>query len=518
MLNLPRRRVAFITVGVMLSLLMSSVEATVVSTAMPTIVAQLGDLASYSWVFSAYMLASTTTVPLYGKLADLFGRRKLYIVAMTLFLVGSLLCGLARSMNQLVLFRAIQGLGAGGLLPLAFIIIGDIYTLEQRARIQGLFSGVWGLSSVLGPLVGGILVDRVGWQWIFLMNIGPGLLALAVVASVMPDRTRAPDAPRVPVDFAGAATLTTGLLLLLLGLFELGDRGLTPQVALLLGGALGLLALLLWIESRAREPIVPLGLFRDRLFAIACLHGLMAGWAVFGTASYVPLYARALLGASATEAGTTLTPQLLAWVSASIIGSRILLRVGFRSMVITGMVLLVIGSVQLAMLSADSSRVSAMVALAFTGVGMGLSIPAFLIAVQNSVPREQLGTATATVQFSRSIGGTLGVSVMGAVMSARLASALRGAGREPGSIDVAQLLDPAAGASAALDTVAQGALEGALQWVFGIALVVAVLGLLATLFTPRVELAAREQERKEPTAGRTETQRRQERQDAKANM
>jgi len=491
MLNLPRRRVAFITIGVMLSLLMSSLEATVVSTAMPTIVSELGDLSSYSWVFSAFMLASTTSVPLYGKLADLYGRRMLYIVAMTLFLVGSLLCGLASSMGQLVVFRAIQGLGAGGLLPLAFIIIGDIYTLEQRARIQGLFSGVWGLSSVLGPLVGGILVDRVGWQWIFLMNIGPGLLALAVVASVMPDRARDPNAPRVPVDFAGAATLTSGLVLLLLGLFELGDRGFTSQVGLLLGGALALLALLLWIERRAREPIVPLGLFRDRLFAIACVHGLMSGWAVFGTASYVPLYASALLGASATEAGTTLTPQLLAWVGASIIGSRILLRVGFRSMVITGMLLLVVGSVQLAMLNADSSRISAMVALAFTGVGMGLSIPAFLIAVQNGVPREQLGTATATVQFSRSIGGMLGVSVMGAIMSARLASALRGAGRAPDGVDVAQLLDPLAGAGAALDTVAQGALENALQWVFVVALVAAVLGLLATLLTPRIRLAGR---------------------------
>lgn len=495
MQNLPRRRVAFITVGVMLSLLMSSLEATVVATAMPTIVSQLGDLSSYSWVFSAYMLASTISVPLYGKLADQYGRRKLYIFAMSLFLIGSLLCGLARTMGQLVVFRAIQGLGAGGLLPLAFIIIGDIYTLEQRARVQGLFSGVWGLSSVLGPLVGGILVDRAGWQWIFLMNIGPGLLALAVVASVMPDRVREPGAPRVQVDFAGAAALTGGLVLLLLGLFELGDRGLTPPVGLLLGGALALLALLLWIERRAPEPIVPLGLFRERLFAIACLHGVMSGWAVFGTASYVPLYASALLGASATEAGTTLTPQLLAWVTASIIGSRILLRVGFRSMVITGMLLLVAGSVQLAMLNADSSRISAMVALAFTGVGMGLSIPAFLIAVQNSVPRQQLGTATATVQFSRSIGGTLGVSIMGAIMSARLAAGLRGAGRDPSSVDVAQLLDPiAARASAALDTAATGALEGALRWVFLVALAAAVLGFLATLFTPRIELG----ERREP--------------------
>ena len=345
---------------------------------------------------------------------------------------------------------------------------------------------MWGLSSVLGPLVGGILVDRVGWQWIFLINIVPGLVALAVVASVMPDRARAPDAPRVPVDFWGAATLTGGMVLLLLGLFELGDRGQTLRVGLLLGGALGMLLLMLGIERRARDPIVPLGLFRDRLFAIACIHGLMAGWAVFGTASYVPLYARALLGASATEAGTTLTPQLLAWVSASIIGSRILLRVGFRSMVITGMALLVLGSVQLAMLDAQSSRITAMVALAFTGVGMGLSIPAFLIAVQNDVPREQLGTATATVQFSRSIGGTLGVSVMGAIMSAQLSAALRGAGREPGSVDVAQLLDPVSGgASAALDTVALGALESALHSVFLVALAAAVLGLIATLFTPR---------------------------------
>ncbi|MEP7189337.1 MAG: MFS transporter, partial [Roseiflexaceae bacterium] len=231
------RRTLVITVGVMLSLFMASMESTVVATAMPTIVSQLGGLSSYSWVFSVYMLASTTTVPVYGKLSDVYGRKPVYAIAMLLFLTGSLLCGFSQSMGQLIAARAVQGLGAGGLLPLAFIIIGDLFTFEQRARMQGVFSGVWGISSVVGPLLGGFLVDRVSWHWVFFINVLPGLLALALVWRAWVDRPRAVGAQRLAVDYAGSVLLTVSVVVLLLGLFEFGTS---------IGWALLLAALLLF--------------------------------------------------------------------------------------------------------------------------------------------------------------------------------------------------------------------------------------------------------------------------------
>src|SRR3990172_2439552 len=220
----------------MLSLLLAAMEITVVATAMPTIVSQLGGLAAYSWVFSIYMLTSTTTVPLYGKLSDLYGRRPIYALAIGLFLAGSLLCGQAQSMPQLIAFRAVQGLGAGGLIPLAFILIGDIFTFEQRARMQGVFSSVWGVSSLVGPLLGGFLVDRISWHWVFYINLVPGLLAGALVWIDWRDPARDPNAPVVSVDYAGAGLLTAGVVALLLGLFDLG----TALSWVLLGAAAAL--------------------------------------------------------------------------------------------------------------------------------------------------------------------------------------------------------------------------------------------------------------------------------------
>lgn len=482
---MSRRRLIVITAGLMLSLFMSSTESTIVATAMPTIVSQLGGFSAYSWVFSAFMLASTTTVPIFGKLSDLYGRRPVYLVAMLLFLTGSLLCGLSQSMTQLIIFRVVQGLGAGGLLPLVFTIIGDIFTLEQRARMQGLFSGVWGVSSIVGPLLGGFLVDQVSWHWIFYINIVPGLLALALVWMAWSDVPRAKDAPRPAVDYWGAALLSAAVVVLLLGLFDLG----TTTSWLLLAASVALFVALLVAERRAADPILPLPLFRDRLFLVACLHGILAGWTVFGSTSFVPLFAQAVLGTSATAAGATLTPQLLAWVFASIIGSRLLLRFGYRPLALLGMVLLTTGAFLLSRVSVGASQIAMMVYLGLMGAGMGLSIPAFLIAVQSSVQRSKLGAATSTLQFSRSIGGTLGVSVMGAMLSIWLNHALTAAGLGSAGISVQTLVDPIASANQSLEGPLRTALAGAMQGVFVIALVGAALGLLATFFAPRGMIA-----------------------------
>jgi EmrB/QacA subfamily drug resistance transporter len=336
---MSRNRILLVTLGIMLSLFMASMESTVVSTAMPTIASQLGGLELYSWVFSAYMLTSTTTVPIFGKLSDLYGRPRVFSVAMGLFLVGSVLCGLATSMPQLIAFRALQGLGAGGVLPLAFIIVGDIFSLEQRARMQGVFSGVWGVSSVVGPLLGGFLVDRVSWSWVFYVNVIPGLFAWALVTGAWHEPARAPRTTPVRVDYLGSALLSATIVMLLLGLVDLGSS----LSWTLLGGSALLLVALAWAERRAADPVLPLALFRDRLFAVACIHGVLSGWAMFGSASFVPLFVQSVLGTSATAAGATLTPQLIAWVLASIVGSRLLLQVGYRTLALIGMVLLSLG-------------------------------------------------------------------------------------------------------------------------------------------------------------------------------
>ena len=483
---MPRRQVITITAGVMLSLFLASMESTVVATGMPTIVSQLGGLNSYSWVFSAYMLTSTTTVPVYGKLSDIYGRKPVYAVAMALFLLGSLLCGFSQSMGQLIAFRAVQGLGAGGLLPLAFIMIGDMFTFEQRARMQGVFSAVWGVSSVVGPLLGGFLVDQVSWHWIFFINVVPGLIAATLVWRAWVDRPRA-NGIRPAVDYAGAALLTASVVVLLLGLFELG----TPLGWILLLAAALLFAVLAWVEGHAADPILPLPLFRDRLFAVACLHGVLAGWAMFGSAAYVPLFVQAVLGTSATAAGATLTPLLIAWVIASIIGSRLLLTTGYRTLALIGMVLLTIGSFLMSRIGTGTSAITLVVSLSLMGIGMGLSIPAFLIAVQSTVERRLLGTATSTIQFSRSIGGVLGVSVMGVVLSMSLAANLQAAGMNPATVSLNTLLDPIAQASAntSLDATLRIALASAIQNVFLLALIAAVIGLVATALAPGGRIA-----------------------------
>jgi EmrB/QacA subfamily drug resistance transporter len=486
-LYMSRKRIILVTAGIMLSLFLASMESTVVATAMPTIVGQLGGLEHYSWVFSAFMLASTTAVPLYGKLSDIYGRRKLYVSAMALFLIGSVWCGLANSMTTLIFARALQGIGAGGIMPLAFILIGEMFTLEQRAKMQGLFSGVWGVSSIVGPLLGGFLVDQLSWRWIFYINIVPGLLAAALVALAWRDH-HAHGQERPAVDYAGAALLTVSVVMLLLGLMGSGTSS-----WILIAGAVVLFILLLWVERRAVDPVLPLPLFRDRLFSTATAHGILTGWALFGSVSFIPLFVQAVMGTTATQAGITITPMLLGWVTASIIGTRLMLTIGYRKLGLIGTGVFTVGAFLMSRAGMNTSQVSLMIFVALMGIGMGLSIPSYLIAVQTSVNRRQLGTATSTLQFSRSIGGTLGVSVMGAALSARLATNLVESRLDPDL--VRQLLDPLPGAEVIIAEGARAAMADAIHLVFVIAFVAAALAMVTVFFTPRRELTDQRMER-----------------------
>jgi EmrB/QacA subfamily drug resistance transporter len=416
---LSRKRRWVVTAGILLGMFLAALEATVVGTAMPTVIASLGGLDRYSWVFSAYLLASTVTVPVWGRLSDLYGRRSLYLIGIMLFLVGSVLSGASQSITQLIVFRALQGFGAGALIPLSLTINGDIFTAAERARIQGLFSGVWGLASILGPLAGGIITDQFSWRWVFYINIPFGLAAAAVVGVALKEPKRE---GHPVIDYAGAISMTVGVTLLLIALVEVGTLpGWTSPVLLLpSAGAVISGALFMYAERRAKEPIVPPAIFRNRVVSVSSITSFLVGGAMFGALTFIPLFVQGVLGGSATQAGSVLTPFLLGWVSLAIVGGRLMLKVGYRPTVLAGLTVLTIGFAILSQFAQGTPRWLLLADMALIGSGMGLVVLALLITVQNSVERNQLGMATSLNQFSRSIGGAVGVAVMGAVLSISL--------------------------------------------------------------------------------------------------
>jgi EmrB/QacA subfamily drug resistance transporter len=497
-LEMSKRRRWAVTIGVMTGMFIAALEATVVGTAMPTVIAALGGLNHYSWVFSAYLITSTVTVPVWGKLSDLYGRRLFYQIGIGVFLLGSILSGLSASMTQLIVFRAIQGLGAGALVPLGMTIIGDIFTLKERAKMQAYFSGVWGLSSVIGPIVGGFITDQLSWRWVFYINLPIGLAAAFIIGTALKEPKHH---ERPTIDYAGAGLLMASITLLMLALVEGGttlETLFAPQNLIFIGGAILLALAFVWVERRAADPIIPFQLFGNRMVSVAVAAGFLAGAAMFGAISFVPLFAQGALGSTATEAGSLLTPLMLSWVSMSIIGGYLLLKFGYRTISIIGFILLTIGFVFLSMFERETARFWLYADLVLIGSGLGLTMLTLLIAVQQAVNKSQLGVATSLNQFSRSIGGAVGVAIMGAILSAGLAANLdTAAGNGSGVISPAQaeafaanpnaLIDPQAQAAlpdGALDTL-RSAMATAIHKVFWVGAVLSALSLLVILFLPR---------------------------------
>jgi EmrB/QacA subfamily drug resistance transporter len=419
-----RRRVV---VGIMLSIFLAAMESTVVATAMPTVVGSLGGLDIYSWVFSGFLLTSTVSMPIWGRLSDLYGRRPTYLAGLALFLVGSALAGAAGSMPELIAFRMLQGLGAGSLITIGMTLVGELFGLERRARMQGWFSGVWGVASIVGPLVGGLLTDYVSWRWVFYVNLPFGVVGMALIASGLRE---APRTRRPAIDYAGLGLFAAGVSALLVGLVVAGRRPswVAPEVLGALALAAVSLAAFVLTERRAVEPIVPLRLFGNRIVLAAVVTGFLVGMAMFGALSFVPLFLQAVTGTSATRAGFVLTPFVLGWVALSVASARLVLRIGYRTVVLAGMLCLTVAFVLFTRWGPALTPRQAMRDVLLAGVGMGLNMVPMLIAVQSAVGRGDLGIATSMTQFFRTVGGAVGVSVMGTVMARGLQAGLPMAG------------------------------------------------------------------------------------------
>jgi EmrB/QacA subfamily drug resistance transporter len=420
----PRREVYVVFAALMLAVLLAALDSTIVATALPTITADLGGVDQLSWVVTGYLLASTISTPLYGKLGDLYGRKRIFQVSIVIFLVGSALCGQSQGMGELIAFRTLQGIGGGGLIVLAQAIIGDIVSPRDRGRYQGVFGAVFGLSSVAGPLIGGFLVDNASWRWIFYVNLPIGVLALAVIAVAL----HAPEHPRkAHIDVRGTIVLSiaTGCFVLATSLggntyawgsWQIIGLGVVSVVAI---------AVLIPVERRAAEPVLPLSLFSSRVFTIASAMGFIVGFALFGATTYLPLFLQIVNGASPTSSGLQLLPLILGLLITSIGSGQIIAHWGqYKPFPIAGTALLVVGFLLLSGMGPDTSAFTRSLYMFVLGLGLGLVMQVLVLAIQNDVDYSELGVATAGATFFRSIGGCFGVAICGAIFSNRLAHEL----------------------------------------------------------------------------------------------
>jgi EmrB/QacA subfamily drug resistance transporter len=461
--------------ALMLSIFMGAMEVTVISTAMPSIVGELSGVDLYAWVFAAYVLVSTIGMPIFGKLADLYGRKPVILAGLGVFLIGSVLCGQARSMALLIAFRAIQGLGAGAMQSMSLTIVGDIFTLHERSRMQGLLGAVWGVAGLVGPLLGGLIVKSLGWPWVFYVNLPFGIGSMIMLAIFLRERV---DAQLRPLDWRGALLLGATVTALLLA-----ARGSTTLVALPLAVGLGIA--FVWVERRAAEPVLPLDLFRIRVLAVASAAGALIGGSLLSSLTFVPLFVQAVLGGSPTEAGAAIAPMAIGWPIASALAGRLLPRVGFRPLVRGGLLLTAAAAALLAlMLRPGASPSLPRILMALFGVGLGFANTALLIAVQSSVGWQRRGVATASTMLFRTLGGALAVGGLGALLGASL-------GAHPElAADAARLLAPAS-AGSALDPGHAAALSSllaaSLATIFWLIAAMSAVAFAVGLMFPRLE-------------------------------
>ncbi len=418
--ELSRNARILATIGVALAMFLAALDQTIVGTALPRIVGELQGLEFYAWVATAYMVASTTTTPISGKLGDLFGRKPVLLIGILGFVLASALCGQAQNMTELVLFRGVQGLFGGVLFASVFASVADLFDPRTRARVQGVFGGIFGIASIVGPVVGGYLTDNVGWRWVFYVNVPVGLVALAVVFATMP--AVAHKASWRDIDFVGAFALAATLVPMLVGFSITRDHEFTSSEVLGLLGLAAVMGVIFFvIEQRGEHPIVPFGLWRNRTFAVSMITGFFVSFGMFGAILYVPLIYQGVLGIGATNSGLLVTPMMLGLVASSLVTGQIITRIDrYRLVGTAGILVMMSGLYLLAQVSIATPEIDVVRDLVLVGIGLGVTFPLYINATQSAVARKYLGVVSSQIQFWRNIGGTIGVSILGAILSHQL--------------------------------------------------------------------------------------------------
>lgn len=423
--TLGRGRLFSILIGVILGMLLAALDQTIVGTALPHIVASMGGLDHYAWVVTAYLLASTVSIPIWGKLSDIYGRRTFFILGMVIFLAGSALAGTSQNMTQLIIYRGIQGLGAGAMMPIAMAIIGDLFPPAERGKWQGLIVAVFGLASIVGPTLGGWITDNWGWRWVFYVNMPVGIIAILTAGFVMPKLVTH---RQHIIDYLGVVTLVAGAVPLLLAFSWAGTQYAwgSWQIISLFAFSVVMLSIFVFVEMRAAEPIISPQLFKNSIFTISVIAMFLVSAGMFGAILYLPLFVQGVLGNSATDSGLVLTPLMLGFMFSSIVGGQILSRTGrYKILAIIGFIVAAAGMYLLSRMTPDTSQGQLVISMIVTGLGIGVMMSLFTIVVQNAFPYRQLGEVTASLTFFRSIGSTMGVAVMGTIMTNVFQNALQ---------------------------------------------------------------------------------------------
>ena len=476
--------------SVMLAMFMGAIEATIISTAMPAIVADLGGFKLFSWVFSAYLLMNSVTVLIYGKLSDLFGRKPILSIGIIIFLIGSILCGFATSMQTLIIFRLIQGFGAGAVMPIATTIVGDIYTTEERAKIQGYLSSVWGISAITGPAVGGLLVQYVSWNYVFWINIPLGILSLVGLWLFLHENV---EKKKHDIDYLGAILLTIAISSLMFVLVEGGSSWSwnSWQTYSLFSLFTIIVIAFVFQEGRAKEPVMPFSIWKERSIFIANITSLTTGIMLIGLSSFLPTFVQGVMEQTPIVAGFTLTAMSIGWPIASTLSGRMLLKLGYRTTSIIGGIFLIVGSAFFVTMSASSGPIWAAIGSFFVGVGMGLTSTAFIVSIQSTVSWQQRGIATAANMFMRNLGNTIGAALLGGILNNRLSHYLSQHSSQTNkklTVDTANILLKESDRSKLTDTVRnilQNGLTISLHSVYYVVLTFAVISLLLIFFIPK---------------------------------
>lgn len=482
----------FVLAAVMLAMFIGAIEATIVSTAMPAIVADLGGFTLYSWVFSAYLLMNAVTVLIYGKLSDLFGRKPILFFGIIVFLIGSILCGFATSMKTLIIFRLIQGFGAGAVMPIATTIVGDIYSAEERAKIQGYLASVWGISAITGPAVGGLLVQYVSWKFVFWINIPLGILALIGLGLYLHENV---EKKKHDIDYIGALLLTVSISSLMFVLVEGGGRWSwgSWQVIALFALFTVTIAGFVFQEGRAKEPVMPFNIWKERSIFIANITSLTTGIMLIGISSFLPTFVQGVMEQSPIIAGFTLTTMSIGWPIASTLSGKMLISMGYRKTLLIGGLALILGSIVFTTMSVTSGPLWAAIGSFIVGIGMGLTSTAFIVSIQATVSWQQRGIATAANMFMRNLGNTIGAALLGGILNNRLEGYLNEHDDKTNqklTVDSANLLlkeDERTNLPEAVRDILQDGLTMSLHWVYYVVLVFAILSLILISFTPKKE-------------------------------